>query len=321
MKPPKSPRGGSDFVFPGPIAPGRIKNLQDMSRDSSSPGGSKSHLHAPSRSMKMKKICSFLSFIALLWLVYDCTSMIIKGFHWAESHVDRESHWHMLLFFVLTIPFNLGLPIPLIHQVWAVAIGVFFRWRAFPILVAALSIGVPLPFLIGRRLARRTGGAQDSTSMETRLRVLMPKAFAYFAPLKRTIAAKPIRASFLIMWAPLPTSFLPFIVGFLIPPSDLSLRAFVSGALPSKLLHFACDVLVGIEAGSLASALDAHDLDLDNDLEPTRHGHAKLIAAGAMGLTISFVCVMVYSMHKALKEMKAKGEARDEGVALLDNVV
>ena len=40
------------------------------------------------------------------------------------------------------------------------------------------------------------------------------------------------------MWAPLPTSFLPLLVGFLIPPSELSLRAFVSGALPSKLLHF-----------------------------------------------------------------------------------
>ena len=39
-------------------------------------------------------------------------------------------------------------------QVWAVAIGCFFGWWAFPMLVCMLAVGVPLPFLIGRRLAR-----------------------------------------------------------------------------------------------------------------------------------------------------------------------
>ena len=49
------------------------------------------------------------------------------------------------------------------------------------------------------------------------------------------------------MWAPLPTSTLPLVAGFLIPPSELPFSLFVSGAFPSKLLHFACDVLVGVE--------------------------------------------------------------------------
>ena len=31
------------------------------------------------------------------------------------------------------------------------------------------------------------------------------------------------------------------------PPSELPFALFVSGAFPSKLLHFACDVLVGVE--------------------------------------------------------------------------
>ena len=39
-------------------------------------------------------------------------------------------------------------------QVWSVAIGCFFGWWAFPMLICMLAVGVPLPFLIGRRLAR-----------------------------------------------------------------------------------------------------------------------------------------------------------------------
>lgn len=61
------------------------------------------------------------------------------------------------------------------------------------------------------------------------------------------------------MWAPLPTSSLPFMLGFLIPRSELPLRSFLGGAFPSKLLHFACDVLVGLEARSLGAAFDAHE--------------------------------------------------------------
>ena len=53
---------------------------------------------------------------------------------------------------------------------------------------------------------------------------------AYMTPLRRTVAMRPVRASFLLMWAPLPTSTLPLIAGFLIPPSELSLFSFVRGA-------------------------------------------------------------------------------------------
>lgn len=259
--------------------------------------------------------------------IYRASSLIVSLFQYAEQHVDRDSPWHMFLFFAVTLPFHVGLPIPAVHQVWAVAIGCFFRWRAFPILIASLAVGVPLPFLIGRRLAvcagsgKYAGGGNDAAAAEAMLWRWSPRGTAYLAPLRRTIAARPVRTSFLLMWAPIPTSTLPLLVGFLVPPRELPLTRFVLGALPSKLVHFACDVLVGLEAGSLAMALDAHD-DLPgvNDL-PSSQQHARLIAIGAMLLTVGFMAMMVYTMHQALRDMKAKEAAEDleEGGALLSS--
>ena len=245
-------------------------------------------------------------------LLYHTSTLIVRLFHWAERRVDRDSPAHMFFFFIITLPFHLGLPIPIVHQVWAVAIGCFFRWRAFPILIASLMVGVPLPFLIGRRLARCHG---DPKATDAALRRWLPRGSAYLTPLRRAIASRPVRSSFLLMWAPLPTSSLPLLIGLLIPYSELKLGRFVAGALPSKLLHFAADVIIGIEAGSLAAALDAHD-DLPgvNDLPP-RHKWARFIAVGAMGLTVAFVCLMLYTMHQALKEMRQK-----ESEALIDDL-
>ena len=121
------------------------------------------------------------------FLLYRASSLVVTLFHWAEAHVDRESHWHMFLFFAVTLPFHTGLPIPIVHQVWAVAIGCFFRARAFPILLASLSVGVPLPFLIGRRLARCYAG----DGAETALRRLSPRGSAYLTPLRRAVASFP----------------------------------------------------------------------------------------------------------------------------------
>ena len=256
-------------------------------------------------------------FIALLaaGILFWCGKKTLLVFHWAEKRVDRKSPYHMFLFFAVTLPFNVGLPIPIVHQAWAVAIGCFFRWYAFPILVASMSVGVPLPFAIGRHLAARSG--DSSAQREAWLRQYAPRATSYLTPLRRAIGSKPIRSAFLLMWAPLPTSSLPLLVGFLIPSSELRFMSFVIGALPSKLLHFACDVLVGMEAGTLAAALDAHD-DLpganEDDLAPkAKNRHARVIAIGAMVMTVSFVGIMLYTMHSALHEMKAKeSNNRDE---------
>lgn len=215
----------------------------------------------------------------------------------------------MFIFFAVTIPFHLGLPIPIVHQAWAVAIGCFFKWRAFAILAASLSVGVPLPFVIGRRLRSCSGGS--AAKREAWLRHVAPRAASYLHPLRRAIGHRPAYNSFLLMWAPLPTSSLPLLIGFVIPPSELTLLAFVSGALPSKMVHFALDVMVGIEAGSLAQALDAHD-DLPgvNDL-PSSHRHARAIAMGTLAMTLLFMGLMLYTMHGALKELRAKQSSRE----------
>ena len=117
--------------------------------------------------------------------IYWFSSVIVSTFRWAEHKVDKDSYWHMFIFFAATLPFHTGLPIPIVHQAWAVAIGCFFRWKAFPILFASLSIGVPLPFAIGRRLASRYGGSSDLTS--EKLRQISPRAASYLAPLRKAM--------------------------------------------------------------------------------------------------------------------------------------
>ena len=269
--------------------------------------------------------------------LWKLATYVLQLFHWAEHRVDRRSHWHAFIFFAVTIPFHLGLPVPLVHQAWAVAIGCFFRWRAYPILVASLSVGVPLPFLIGRRLASGCGKARDESPESPRgfssppasrmiQQFLPPSMVAYLSPLRRAIAMRPVRSSFLIMWAPLPTSSLPLLLGLLIPAHELPFGSFVLGALPSKLLHFAADVLVGIEAGSLAKAFDAHnDLVADVGVVAAHaHGqgrHARTVAIGTLALTVSFVLAMGYMMHQALKELKEKEDERADEHGLLVSAV
>lgn len=228
--------------------------------------------------------------LAAIAAVFRLAQMLITLFHWAEHLIDRNSPWHMFLSFAVLLPFNLGLPIPLVHQAWAVAIGCFFRWRAFPILLAMLGVCVPVPFVIGRCLARRGGGSAPAPLSPWR-GPWGQRAAAYLTPLRRAIAMRPVRSSFLLMWAPMPTSTLPLasrtgprrptsdaaprvtpipprtpprpslstlgvaapnclasvwqLAGFFMTSSELPLCAFVSGAFPSKFVHFALDVFIG----------------------------------------------------------------------------
>ena len=161
---------------------------------------SEQKLHRPSRAGKLRrwlKRFGWLVGISLIVLVLlQSARSIVSAFHLVEKLVHRDSLWHMTLAFLVTLPFSLGIPIPLVHQAWAVAIGCFFRWNAFPILFAALAVGVPLPFLIGRRLS----GGGDAATVETRLRSVAPSAVAYLSPLRKAISTRPIRSSFLLMW-------------------------------------------------------------------------------------------------------------------------
>ena len=78
-------------------------------------------------------------------------------------------------------------------------------------------------------------------------------------------------------------------IGLLIPYSELKLGRFVAGALPSKLLHFAADVIIGIEAGSLAAAL----LSVRSNGQssgPVRYGY---VTADGHGFAILPSCKLV----------------------------
>ena len=54
-------------------------------------------------------------------LLFKFTRVSIALFHWAEKQIDRNSPLHMLAFLAVTLPFNIGLPIPIVHQArgWA----------------------------------------------------------------------------------------------------------------------------------------------------------------------------------------------------------
>ena len=188
---------------------------------------------------------------------------------------------------------------------WAVAIGCFFRWKAFAILLVAMCMGVPTSFLIGRRVAR-------FASTSARLNQAAPTALSYMLSLRKAVALRPVRLSFLLMWAPLPTAFCPFLVGYTVPRSELPLHKFALGAVPSKLVHFACDVFVGIEAGSLAEALGE---------SPGRGGGgggrwAPTIAIGTLVLTVALVLLMGFYVHEALHDIKAKSEVDLDGAMI-----
>merc|ERR1719456_390015 len=111
-----------------------------------------------------------------------------------------------------------------------------------------------MSFTIGRHVA-----AQHGKAMEAQLEDLMPTGLEYMKSLRKATKKQPVRLSFLLMWAPLPTSLCPFMVGFLLPEKDLALDHFLKGAVPSKVLHFACQVMIGIQAGSFTQAMAAHD--------------------------------------------------------------
>lgn len=271
---------------------------------------------ADPRRSRLRQAAFVCMLILAAALLHKSANAIIQLVHWAEHHIDRDSPLHMAAFVAVTLPFNLGLPIPVVHQVWSVAVGCFFGWRAFAMLFAMLSVCVPLPFLIGRRLAR-------GDRIVVWLRRTAPGAMAYMTPLRKAVATRPIRSCFLLMWAPLPTSTLPLLTGFLIPSGELSFSAFLAGAFPSKLLHFSADVLVGLEAGSLAAALDDHDglPDLDEVADhlslASGRRRARRVAVGTMGLTLLFVLAMVHTMHRSLKEMKQEHHTKEDEEPLL----
>ena len=89
------------------------------------------------------------SLLLTVLVLFRLMRSTVALFHWAERRIDRDSPLHMLAFLAVTLPFNLGLPIPVVHQAWSVAIGCFFGWRAFPMLFLGRKPREALLLLLG----------------------------------------------------------------------------------------------------------------------------------------------------------------------------
>ena len=254
-------------------------------------------------------------------------------FYRAEEVVDRESRAHMALFVLVSLVFHIPSPVPLMMTAWCIAAGCFFGANGFVLLLISFALGVPMSFLIGRALAAHDAG--DGTvgfaSGEARPvarcidRLLPSGATAYMHSLRSAIAKQPTKLSFLLMWAPLPMSMCPFLVGFIAPASELGIANFLLGALPSKLLHFTCHVVVGIEAGSFAratgeaSALDGSSSGGGGGAEgggraaggEDSQSWARTVAIGGVVVTVALVGLTARAVHNEL-EMARKRALQDE---------
>merc|ERR1719379_1610767 len=118
--------------------------------------------------------------------------------------------------------FHIPFPLPVVMQAWALSAGCFFKGWGFLMLAVSFGCGVPMSFLIGRHVAFKYGRA-----LEDWLEELMPAGVTYMKSLRKAAKKQPIRLSFLLMWAPLPTSLCPFMVGFLLPEKDVKLEEFL----------------------------------------------------------------------------------------------
>jgi len=233
--------------------------------------------------------------------------IVARLFHWAEDHVDPSSPVHMTLFVLVSLVFWV-IPLPVVMQAWALAVGCFFKWKGFLVLIVAFSIGIPLSFTLGRLLAQ-----SRSSAIENSLQQFLPQAIAYVHSLRTAVVLRPLRLSFLLMWAPLPTSLCPLLVGLLIPPKELRSEVFALGAVPSKLLHFACQVLVGLEAGSFAQALEGHQGG-----GGTRW--AGTLAIGSLGLSVVLMGTMMWYIHSALEDIKRKQDPPTSDLSLASSI-
>jgi len=91
----------------------------------------------------------------------------------------------------------------------------------------------------------------------------------------------------------------------MLPPNELDIKQFLLGALPSKLLHFSMQVLIGIEAGSFAEAVSDHE---GGDGEDTKW--AKYLALGSFFLSVTLIGAIMAYVHQALNDIRhAKDEA------------
>jgi len=248
-----------------------------------------------------------VSGIAAFFVLPRIGSFAVSMFTMAERSIDSSSWIHMFGFILVSMLFHIPFPMPVVMQAWSVSIGCFFKWWGFFMLAVSFSCGVPMSFSIGRHVAHKHGRA-----LEEQLEDFMPTGVAYMRSLRKAAKKQPVRLSFLLMWAPLPTSLCPFMVGFLLPEKDLSVEDFLTGAVPSKVLHFACQVMIGIQAGSFTKAMAAHDgAKHSGDDAAEGSDWSGVVAIGSTILSVLLIGYMMVTIHHELDGFKKEQEHED----------
>mmetsp|Transcript_8812 Transcript_8812/g.13154 ORF Transcript_8812/g.13154 Transcript_8812/m.13154 type:complete len:284 (-) Transcript_8812:83-934(-) len=209
----------------------------------------------------------------------------LRGFL-ENVEIQEDSLKHMFYFFIASQIIFIPTPLPFIITFYTLAIGYFFKWRGFILLFVSFITGIPLSFQAGRIL--RKSGLNVQKTLKSGY---LGKGVEYFDSVRRIIVDRPKRMCFLLMWAPLPTQLLPFLVGLL---TEVSTKDFIIGAVPSKLIHFCCPLIIGLEAKSFSMAVSGHSTSW----------LSVFVFILPIALSIILLAAMAYYIKNALEKMR-----------------
>jgi len=251
----------------------------------------KKHLKNPSK----KTVGGVFTLLAALWILKIMAGSVLNPLrHLLETvEIRADNPKHYLYFYVASQLMFIPSPLPFIITAWVLAAGYFFKWRGFLLLFLSFGTGIPLSFQVGRILKNLGFNVRKYLKSGS-----LSGGLEYFDKFRRLIVEQPVRMCFLLMWAPVPTQLLPFLVGFL---TDVSIRNFSLGAIPSKLIHFSCPLIIGLEASSLSSALNGESTST----------LSVVVLILPVVMSIGLLAGMAYYVKGKLEEMK-NGAQDDE---------
>ncbi len=249
--------------------------------------------YRPTRKTAAKAVLYITAFLVFKWLAstaISCIRLRLEG-----AVVQPDSLLHFFYFYIAGVALFTPSPLPFLITFYVLAVGFFFKWRGFVLLVLAFSTGIPLNFQAGRALKRYGFDPRKKGVGRRVARRLLGRGLEYVDSLRHVIQDRPVKMSFMLMWAPLPTQLLPFVMGL---ATDVELVEFCKGGLLSKFLHFSCPLILGIEANSLSAALDG---------EP--HSWLSLVVfAIPIVLTVVVLGGMLWYIKSELKRLHLAGQ-------------
>jgi len=253
------------------------------------------HKGGPNSCLSQRTVSVILGILLLILVLRSVTASIVEPLrtYLEKIEVRPDSTTQMMYFYVASQLLFIPSPIPFVITFYVLAIGYFFKMRGFLLLAVSFGSGILLSFKTGQALKRMGLNARKHLKTNG-----FHKVLEQFNSVGSVIKKNPSRMCFLLMWTPLPTQLLPFLVGLL---TEVETRDFMLGAVPSKLLHFSCPLLIGLEASSLSSALNGESATWSS----------AIILMIPVALTIVLMVAMGYYIKTALKNIKS-GDMAEE---------